>query len=209
MIHELHKRFPAIAQRLQISRWGAWKRLLCLLVSVGMLMSLCGCGNSGSEDKGSRQPTDYEIQESIRKQIDDTPIPKGYSSLIDPNAERWVIVSYEDGEAVVSIRASHVFTIPYVSELYFPIAQEAAEAAGATLTSLRVRSYSTNEDGSIGAAFSSWETKDGINGTIALAAGESIKMARPYVTLEELYEACSDFEDEVRAMIIKSGGSFE
>ncbi len=206
MTHELHKRFPAIAQRYQISWWAAWKRLLCLLISVGMLMSLCGCGKSDNGDKGSSsQPTDYEIEEAIRKQIEDAPIPKGYSSLLDPD-KWWVTVIYRDGEANVSIRARYVFTMPYVAELYFPIAQEAAEAAGVTLARLDVKSYRENEDGIVDASFVNWRTKDGITGIYSDGFFDTVI---PSLTLEEFYEACAEEEDMVRTLINKAGGSYE
>ncbi len=208
MTHELHKRLPAIAQRLQISRWAAWKRLLCLLVSVGMLTALCGCGKSDNENKGSSsQLTDYEIGEAIREQIEDAPIPKGYSSLLDQD-KWWVMVSCEDGEAKVSIKARYYCTMPYVAELYFPIAKEAAEAAGMTLAEFGVSCYKKNEDGIVSSTFASWQTKDGIIGTYADGFWGT---AIPNFTLEEFYEVYSDsdFKDVVRSLINNAGGSYE
>lgn len=185
------------------------KRLLCLLILTGILLSLCGCGASGSKDEESdKQATDYEAQTAIKKQIEDTPLPKGYFTLIDSDADSWVTVLCQDGEATVSIRAFMDYTIPNVAELFLPIAQEAAEGAGVTLKRFEVNSYNTNKDGVVSETWASWQTEDGSTGTLTDNT-DGGNIVKPGLTIEQVYEYYSDFDGIVKDMITEAGGSYE
>ena len=185
----------------------ARKRLFSLLMCAGLALSLFGCGAAGGEDAESKAPTDYETQAAIKKQIEDTPIPKGYATLLD-DVDEWVTVLCKDGEATVSVRAFMDYTIPYTAELYLPIAQEAAEAAGVTLARFDVNSYNTNKDGIVAETWASWQTEDGSKGTFTdKAGGETV--VKPGWTLEEVYEYFSDYDGIVKDMITEAGGSYE
>ncbi len=212
MTHESHKRFSVIVQRLQISRWAAWKRLLCLLVSVGMLMSLCGCGKSDSGDKGSSsQPTDYEIRKAIEEYIGNMPFPKGYEVLLGGlRGEEWWTVSCINGEVEVSVRARYPETIPYAAELYLPRAQEAAEAAGVPLAGFDVSSYRTNKDGIVEGSLARWETEDGITGVfVDMTQSDKEVVFEQSWTIEQLFEYYADWDDFVKKLITDAGGSYE
>lgn len=182
--------------------------LLCLLVVTGIIVSLCGCGASGRKNTESeKQVTDYEAQTAIKKQIEDTPLPKGYFTLID-DVDSWVTVLCKDGEATVSIRAFMDYTIPYAAELFLPIAQEAAEAAGVTLARFDVNSYNTNKDGIVDKTWASWQTEDGSTGTFTDTTNGGT-VVKPGWTIEQVYEYFSDYDGIVKDMITEAGGSYE
>lgn len=184
------------------------KRLLFLLIATGLIISLCGCGASGSKDaESNKQATDYEAQTAIKKQIEDTPLPKGYFSLVD-DVDSWVTVLCQDGEATVSIRAFMDYTIPNVAELFLPIAQEATESAGVTLKRFEVNSYNTNKDGVVSETWASWQTEDGSTGTFTDNT-DGGNIVKPGWTIEQVYEYYSDFDGIVKDMITEAGGSYE
>lgn len=185
------------------------KRLLCLLLTAAVAASLAGCGASKQDkQEAASQQADYEAQTAIKKQIEDTPIPAGYFTLIDDEAESWITVTCKDGEATVSIRAFMNYTIPYAAELFLPIAQEAAEAAGVKLARFDVNSYNTNKDGVVDGTWASWQTNDGSKGTLTDSTGGE-NTVKPGLTLEEVFDYYADYDGIVKDMISEAGGSYE
>lgn len=182
--------------------------LLFLLVFTSIFISLYGCGATSNKNTDkAQQKADYEAQTAIKEQIENTPLPKGYATLID-DVDNWVTVTCTNGEATVSIRAFMGHTIPYTAELFFPIAQEAAEAAGVTLARFDVNSYNTNKDGIVARSWTSWQTKDGSTGTFTdKTSGETV--VEPNWTIEQVYEYYADYDGIVKDMITEAGGSYE
>lgn len=178
-------------------------------MAAAITASLAGCGASQQEkQEAAGQQADYEAQTAIKKQIEDTPLPAGYFTLIDDGADSWLTVTCKDGEAVVSIRAFMNYTIPYAAELFLPIAQEAAEAAGVTLLRFEANSYNTNKDGVVSETWASWQTTDGSTGTLTDSTGGENDV-KPGLTLEEVFEYYSDYDSIVKDMISEAGGSYE
>lgn len=60
--------------------------------------------NSDHTSEEGQQATDYDAQKAIKQQLEDTALPKGFSTLLDDD---FVTLLCKDGEATV-------FAIPYV-----------------------------------------------------------------------------------------------
>lgn len=175
-----------------------------------MLISLLGgCGKSTSSTEESSQQTDYEAQKKIEQQLEDTPIPKGYYSLLkDSSYGDNMTVFCKDGEATVTIVACSNFAIPYVADMYLSAAQEAAETAGVTLSEFHVNSYAKTSEGIADESWASWQTKDGETGTLTDdTEGEAI--VKPGFTIEQVYEYYADYKGIVETIVTEAGGVLE
>lgn len=182
------------------------KKFLSLgLVSIMLVTLLGGCGKSTSSTAENYQQTDYEIQKKIEQQLEDTALPKGFAVLLEDD---FVTVLCKDGGATVTVKASANFAIPYVAEKFLPVAQEAAEAAGVTLSEFDVDSYNTNKDGVVDGTWASWHTKDGKTGTFTDQTDGKTVVEQGW-TIDQLYDHFSDYEEIVEGMIAEAGGGHE
>lgn len=179
------------------------KRLLCLLIVTGIFIALCGCG-----DSGSKAPTDYEIQTAIKEQIEETAIPKGYATLLT-DSDDYLTVLVSDGEVTVMVKTFMSYTIPYTAEVWLPIAQQAAEDEGVSLSSFTV--YYSQKDGEGNTVIAQWETKDGDTGTLVDQIGLDLRCDDNTIktgqTIDQLFEYYSEYDSIVNDMIVEGGGT--
>lgn len=184
----------------------AGRKILSLgLVSIVLVTLLGGCGKNTSSTAEISQQTDYEVQKKIEQQLEDTALPKGFAVLLEDD---FVTVICKDGGATVTVKASANFAIPYVAEKFLPVAQEAVEAAGVTLSEFDVDSYNTNKDGIVDGTWASWHTKDGNTGIFTDQTDGKTVVEQGW-TIEQLYDHFSDYEDIVNDMIAEAGGGHE
>lgn len=161
--------------------------------------------NTNHTSEKDQQTADYEAQKAIKQQLEDTALPKGFFVLLDDD---FVTVLCKDGEATVTVKASANFVIPYVAEKFLPIAQDAAEQAGVTISAFHVDSYNKNKDGVVDGTWASWQTEDGSTGVLTDdTSGTAI--VKPGLTIEQVYEYYSEYEDIVNDMIAEAGGGHE
>lgn len=163
------------------------------IFSILLILSLFGCSGGKNHGLTEQQKTDYDTQKTIQEQVESAQIPKGYSSLLADGG--FVTVLCRDGETTVTINVFKPYTIPYIAEVFLPTAQEAATAAGTTLSTFSVNSSDKDQD-----AFASWSTSDGEKGTLTdNTSGENVvKMG---LTIEQLYEEYSDYQSNVSTLI--------
>lgn len=208
---DIHERMfgGGVQPSLKANRPGTGRRagrkiaLLCILSAL-MMLFLAGC-SGGDTNKKDQQATDYEAQTAIKKQLEDTALPKGFAALLDDD---FITVLCKDRGATVTVKASANFAIPYVAEKFLPAAQEAAEAAGVTLAEFDVDSYNKNKDGVVDGTWASWHTKDGSTGTFTDQTDGETVIEKDW-TIEQLYEHFSDYEEIVQSMIAEAGGGHE
>lgn len=173
------------------------------LIFFALFLLLPGCSGGKHSGMTEQQRTDYTAQTAIKEQIENTAIPKGYSTLLEDDG--FVTVTCSEGEAKVTIKAFMPYIIPYVAELFLPVAQEAADEAGVTLAEFRVESYNKNKDGIVSNTFASWGTTDGEKGHLSdNTSGEAI--VKQNLTIEQVYEYYSDYKAIVSGMIVEAGG---
>lgn len=183
------------------------KRKICVALCAAMIFSLAlaGCGSKVDPEK-EQQQADYAAQTAIKQQLEDTPLPKGYGTLLDDGDFFTVLCS--NGEATVTVKAFMPYTIPYVAEIFLPAAQTAAEDAGVSLARFDVSSYNTNKDGMVDGTFATWTCEDGETGNLATDVGGS-NTVKQGLTIAELYDYYADYKPIVQNMVEEAGGTLE
>lgn len=197
---------PIEVKRPGTGRRGFKKRLCAAFIVSVAVFSLCACGKSEEDKEKEQQAADYDTAKTIEQQIEETPLPKGFSGLLEQGD--FVTVSCSDGEATVTITARSAYSIPYVAEEFLPAVQQAIEDAGVSLKRLDINSHVMTTDGIADDTFASWQTEDGVAGTFTDdTQGESV--VETDFTIDDLYEYFTGYEELVQTLIEEAGGGNE
>lgn len=183
---------------------GKCKICVALCATMILALLLAGCSGSKTDPEKEQRQADYAAQTAIKQQLEDTPLPKGYGTLLDD--DNFITVLCSSGEATVTVKAFMPYTIPYVAEIFLPAAQTAAEDAGVTLARFDVSSYNTNKDGVVDGTFATWTCSDGETGNLATDVGGS-NTAKAGLTIEGLYDYYADYKPIVQSMVEEAGGT--
>lgn len=182
------------------------KRLCTAFIISATILSLCACGKSEEDKEKEQQAADYDTAKAIEQQIEETPIPKGFSGLLEQGD--FVTVLCSNGEATVTITARSAYSIPYVAEEFLPVVQQAIEDAEVSLKRFDVNSHVMTTKGIADDTFASWQTKDGITGTFTDdTQGKSV--VKTDFTIDDLYEYFTGYEELVQTLIEEAGGGNE
>ena len=181
------------------------RKVLCLLL-LSCFLLFAGCAGEGAQPNSSgNAAVDAATATKIKQELEETPIPKGYSALLD---EDFLTVTCIEGNAIVQIRAFMPYTIPYVADIFLPAAQAAADKEGVTLSEFSVSSYMRNNDGIIKETLSNWSTKDGSSGTLTDQSSGDIVIKTDF-TITDMYEYYSNFHSVIQDMVEELGGKLE
>lgn len=170
-----------------------------------------GSNNPSSEvetEEAVNQEADYEMQTAIKTQIEETAIPQGYYTLLI-DGDDYLTVTVSDGEATVTVKTLINYTIPYTAEVWLPIAQQAAEDAGATLSRFTVYFSTKTADGETYLA--QWATTNGETGILVDQIGLDLKCdteaRKPGYSIDNLFDYYAEWDETVNNMIVGGGGT--
>ena len=197
---------PIEVKRPGTGRRGFKKRLCAAFIVSVAVLSLCACGKSEEDKEKEQQAADYDTAKTIEQQIEETPLPKGFSGLLEQGD--FVTVSCSDGEATVTITARSAYSIPYVAEEFLPAVQQAIEDAGVSLKRLDINSHVMTTHGIADDTFASWQTEDGVTGTFTDDTQEESVVETDF-TIDDLYEYFTGYEELVQTLIEEAGGGNE